>query len=330
MPPQPTPSSQPALALRSAAQCTIEQLTHAFNRGFEGYAIPITQTPDTLQRMIDDNDVRLEQSLVAAAPDGELVGVGLLALRGNAADRAADATIDATTDDAVETEAEAGLRAWIGGMGIAPAWRGKGQGAGLLRALIAQASGRHATHIQLEVLADNVPAHLLYARFGFHETRTLTVYTGVAHMPKRRRQPAPAATFRQLVVAEALALFDAYHPAQPSWQREQATLRHMAQRLEAIGMEDESGGSETSGLRAYALISRQPTGYAILDLGSRAASAVDRKADALGLLDELLRRFPGALLRAINVVPGEPLGDALQAAHCTVVTTQREMQLPLL
>ena len=303
MPSLPDTFFQAPLTLQPASLYAIGQLTHAFNRGFEGYLIPFTQTPDSLQRMIDDNDVRLDASLVAVAPDDELVGVGLLAVRN---DPARDTT---------------GLRGWIAGMGIAPAWRSRGQGATLLHALIAQARELGAAHVQLEVLTENTPARKLYTRLGFTETRALTVYTGPARLPKRFQ--APAASYQQITVEQALTDFAAFHLERPSWQREQATLAHMATRLEAVGMLDDSG------LRAYALVSRQPTGYAILDLGARASAAAARRTDALALVGELLRRFPGAMLRAINIVPGEPLGAALRAVHCPMAATQREMVLPL-
>src|SRR5262249_18620143 len=100
------------LVFSTASTAPIERLTEAFNRGFEGYLVPMHHTADSLSVMLRTNDVRLTDSLIAWAPDGESAGVALLAVRGD--------------------------RGWVAGMGIAPAWRGNGHGAALLSALIAR------------------------------------------------------------------------------------------------------------------------------------------------------------------------------------------------
>jgi ribosomal-protein-alanine N-acetyltransferase len=50
---------------------------------------------------------------------------------------------------------------------VAPAARGRGIGAQLLRALVAEAARRGATSVLLEVRADNAAAIALYLRHGF-------------------------------------------------------------------------------------------------------------------------------------------------------------------
>ena len=108
---------------------SLETLTAAFNRAFEGYLVPLSQTPESLRTMIRTNDVEVAASVVALAPDGAPMGVGLLAIRG--------------------------ARGWIGGMGIAPEWRGQGHGAAIMRALIERARAAELRRLQLEVLEGN-------------------------------------------------------------------------------------------------------------------------------------------------------------------------------
>lgn len=337
------------LTFASARSLSLDGLTDAFNRGFEGYPVPIGQTPDSLLRMLRENDVREEESLVALAPGGAPVGVALLGRRG--------------------------ARAWVAGMGVAPEWRGQGQGEALLRRLLAQASELGAQLVTLEVLDENTTAQRLYVRLGFHETRQLTIYTGEArvtpavawqtfmaasgaggaetHAQRRAlpQHPAP----KRLTVGQALRQFDALHGFALPWQRERATLAHMATRLAglALGAPAQTtpaanppnapavanlptGSSSsvpptttTPGLRAYILISRQPRGFTIMDVGSTGASSADRLRDTLTLLHPLLAERGDTLLRAINVPPGDPLGDALDALGCPIVARQREMALAL-
>ncbi|HUY77108.1 MAG TPA: GNAT family N-acetyltransferase [Ktedonobacterales bacterium] len=331
------------LTFASARSLSLATLTAAFNRGFEGYLIPIGQTPDSLLRMLRENDVREDESLAALAPDGAPVGVALLGRRG--------------------------ARAWVAGMGVAPEWRGQGQGAALLARLLDRARELGVQRVTLEVLEDNTPASRLYERMGFQETRPLTIYTGHASLSPTAAwraitvaQQAPNADVasvaatppnsgpvtlpaalpdspapRRIAVSRALAIFDALHSFAPSWQREQATLAHMATRLTALalvtagapGASAASPASRQTGIQAYMLTSRQPRGYTIMDVGSTGATPRERLCDTLTLLRALLAKQSDALLRAINAPQGDPLGDALDALGCPVVAHQREMALTL-
>ena len=73
---------------------------------------------------------------------------------------------------------------------------------------------------------------------------------------------------------------------------------------------------------------RSGGGYALLDFGSRPADGNGAQSDALALLAQLTANDDQITLRAVNVPPGDALGDALTALNCPVVATQREMRLP--
>ncbi|WP_344528588.1 ribosomal protein S18-alanine N-acetyltransferase [Streptomyces albiaxialis] len=79
--------------------------------------------------------------LVAARPDGTLVGYGGLAAVGGMGD--------------IQT------------IGVLPSHRGTGLGAHLLRTLLRAATDFECAEVLLEVRVDNVPAQRLYERFGF-------------------------------------------------------------------------------------------------------------------------------------------------------------------
>jgi ribosomal protein S18 acetylase RimI-like enzyme len=276
-----------------ASELSLAALAGAFNAAFEGYYVPMRHTEDSLAAMLRTNDIRLTDSFVARASSGELVGVGLLGVRGT--------------------------RGWIGGMAIVPEYRGRSNGARLMSALIDRSRGLGLTAIQLEVLDQNVAARRLYLRLGFVEQRPLAVYTGSCDL---HLVPASTLPISEVPVAEALAHFAELHAIAPPWQREDASLAHMAPGLYGLALRDGHGP------RSHLLWTSSGGGYALLDFGTRPSGGYAQQ-DALALIAHLTARDDRATLRAINVPPGDALGDALASLSCPVVASQREMHLSL-
>ena len=285
---------EPATCVPATA-FTLGALVGIFNRAFAGYALPITQTEETLGAMIVNNDVSLADSLVLLdEPAGEQVGLILLALRPP--------------------------RGWIAGMGVDPRWRGRGHGGALMRAIIERARTLGLASLHLEVLEHNEPARQLYRQCGFAEVRLLRVFNGPLAARPARGQDA-AARVRETAVADTLRRFEAWHPVAPSWQRERPSLAHLAPRLRAheLLMAGEP--------RAYALHAPSGTGVALLDAAAAPGPAADTDlAELLLTITEGKERAP---LRAINVPTDDPLGAALTELGCAVMTQQVEMALPL-
>ena len=70
-----------------------------------------------------------------------------------------------------------GVRCRVGAMGLLPEARGSGVAQHLLEGVIAEASARGDSAIELEVFAQNPRAHRLYRAFGFADVMPLYGYT---------------------------------------------------------------------------------------------------------------------------------------------------------
>lgn len=293
-----------ALTYLPASIFTPEQLVEAFNRSFEGYFVPMTHTVDSLHTLVTGNDVSLPHSFVAVDAHGHSAGIVLLAIR--------------------ET------RGWIGGMGLAPEWRGQGRSAPLMRAALEEARRLGLASVELEVLAQNTPAHRLYTSLGFEDIRSLAVFMGpladgaiIITDDEAGNTSDEGQPITEISVERTLADFSALHQVTPPWQRDLPALQHMASSLRALALID--GDTVCADL----LYMPSGLGYTIMDFGSRAASLDARRDDALALIRALLAETPGAPLRAINAPPGDALGDALTALGCPAPHTQWEMKLSL-
>jgi ribosomal protein S18 acetylase RimI-like enzyme len=169
------------------------ELAELFTAGYEGYFVPLQVDEATLDFMVGAWDIDLARSRVAER-DGEPVGLGLLALRGD--------------------------EAWIGGLGVVPAARRGGLGRRLMEAVLSEAP----RPVRLEVLEQNEPAIRLYEELGFERTRTLEVWSLTAEAPpSRARHAEPDA---------AHAWLAGHRRERVPWQRDDASLDGAA--LEAL------------------------------------------------------------------------------------------------
>ena len=177
--------------------------------------------------------------------------------------------------------------------------------------------------VELEVLAQNTPARRLYTRLGFENVRPLAVFTGpladmrlpwTVRSANRRtsrssgRWPTSPRSIRRR------------RPGSGIWR----ALAHMAPSLHALALMD--GETDT---RQHSFTCPLASATASWIVGSRAATPDARRDDTIALIRALMAATPGAPVRAINVPPGDPLGDALSALGCPTPHTQWEMLLPL-
>ena len=191
-----------------------------------------------------------------------------------------------------------------------------------MRVALDEARALGLASVELEVLARNTPARSLYTSLGFQNTRFLAVFTGpLANEAPPIQQPLP---IREIAVERALDDFAALHQVAPPWQRDLPALVAMAPTLRATALLD----GET--VRAYLIrLAASGAGHSVMDFGSRATTPDARRDDALALIGALVAPTLGEPVRAINVAPGDALGDALTLLGCPTPHMQWEMKLDL-
>lgn len=256
------------MELRPASEFSLTDLTRFWNLGYEGYFVPVAFSEGALAAWFHCGDFSLKDSLVALDGD-HLVGFSFLGVRGS--------------------------RGWIGGFGIAPAYRGRGLAADLFARHVRHVQGLRLTSVQLEVLEQNW-ASKVYSRAGFEIARRLSVLRG-------RLPGVPCETEAPVAVAEdpRQLLFHSHrlHESTPAvWQREPEWLERSLT-PSVTGLYTGLAGEPS----AYLLYTADQDRIRVLD----AAAPGDAEADAL--VRALTWRHPGAEAVLVN----EPVGPVLRA-----------------
>lgn len=201
------------MAISSASNFTFEQLTDAYNETRVDYLVPMPMNVARLMEYCRVYDVALESSCVAVE-DEVMQGLGMLGVRQD--------------------------RAWITRLGVLPVGRRKGTGSALMSGLMAAAEEKVAKTVWLEVIKGNLPAHNLFRKFGFRETRELIV---ARRAPKTEFNQA---VFDQVKQVTALNHEDAiillsHRQERPNWLNETESLQNV-RNLSALLVELKNGG----------------------------------------------------------------------------------------
>jgi len=207
---------QPPCELMPASAYTVEALTEAYNQTRVDYIVPMPMNPARLQAYIDDYGVDLDRSVVARDSEG-ILGLAMLGTRPG--------------------------RTWITRLGVLPVRRRGGTGGAMMGYLIDQSRDLGVDDIILEVIKDNEPAHQLFLKLGFVETRELLIL---------RRPPGPP---REVVPSYKVAVGD--HDAAlallerrrslPSWLDDLPTM----QRTNSLGCLEVEFGDGKYGWLTY-------------------------------------------------------------------------------
>lgn len=186
-------TDEDSVDLIPASAFSYEELTEAYNHTRVDYMVPMPMNAARLREYVEIYDVDLDSSVVAV--DGnEILGLAMLGLREK--------------------------RAWITRLGVIRSKRRRGSGWQMTTHLVEQARQKQVDYIILEVIKNNTPAHNLFLKLGFKETRELLVLRRPPGEPKL--EPPPAKITR-LGYTEALHLLQ-NRATTPSWIDEYESL----------------------------------------------------------------------------------------------------------
>lgn len=201
------------MAISPASNFTFEQLTDAYNETRVDYLVPMPMNVARLMEYCRVYDVALESSCVAVE-DGIMQGLGMLGVRHN--------------------------RAWITRLGVLPVGRRKGTGSALMTGLLHAAEKQAAQTLWLEVIKGNLPAHNLFHKFGFRETRELIV---ARRAPKAELNQAAFDKVKQITTLnhEDAIILLSHRQEHPNWLNETESLQNV-RNLSALLVELKNGG----------------------------------------------------------------------------------------
>lgn len=262
----------------SFSQAAAGQGASALNRVFERYLVPITFSSEQLHLHMSYNDVDAAASPIWYDDEQNVLAAALLAVRGK--------------------------RGWIGGFGVAPEHRGHGIATQLINSIKTTAAQRGLESIQLEVLADNLPAINVYLNAGFTIARTLRSFERVLDGLEK-----PA----QVVTSPPEDYIDLPDPAPPCWQRERRTLRNGAVSIAAADIDGN-----------YALFRYNSHAAQVLKINASDAQNLDGLAHAIAAG----REFQSVLL--LNEPESSPIAEYAKTARWNEPFIQYEMHLNLM
>ncbi len=176
------------IQLVPASSFSIHQLVAAYNQTRVDYLVPMPMNAARLAEYVRIYDVDLDRSQVAVDGD-QILGLAMLGVRPG--------------------------RTWITRLGVLPIKRRRGAGEALMRALLDATEQLKINCTYLEVIKHNTPAHTLFLKLGFIETRELLIL----RRPPGAPAEIPAAEVDWLDRVEALARLAA-HSASPAWTNE--------------------------------------------------------------------------------------------------------------
>jgi len=281
----------------SAASYSLEDFAEIFTRAFEGYFYPGVTTAPILAERARAEQIDFHRSQVLL-DDYTPCAMGVLGLRGE--------------------------RAWCGGLGVFPEYRGKGLAQRVIHALIDQARVSGARQFGLEVLTRNERAIRTYQSAGLQITRRLQIFAWVEH--KAGEDPAdwpavpllyaslPANGVAEMPPAALLPHFTRLHAVPPAWQRDLPSL------LVRTGVGGLALGHP-----------QQPTAYLLYRYHAGEARILDLAApspdEALPLLEALQSRYPH--IGSVNEPAESPLISAYLRRGFVETDSQFEMSLVL-
>ncbi|MFO7536592.1 MAG: GNAT family N-acetyltransferase [Chloroflexota bacterium] len=196
-----------------ADRFTFEELTEAYNQTRIDYLVPMPMNVARLREYVHSYDVRLANSYIVMRGD-TMLGLGMLGFRHH--------------------------RSWITRLGVLPSGRRQGVGQALMEVLVETSIQQQCRQIWLEVIKGNKPAHELFTKFGFHETRELIVARRAPGVKAKSIAELDLRRVTNLNHEDALILL-AHRKKRPNWLNETESMYNL-RNLSALLVELNNGG----------------------------------------------------------------------------------------
>jgi ribosomal protein S18 acetylase RimI-like enzyme len=273
-----------------AAAYTFEELAQIYNESRVDYIVPMPMNARRMEEYVRHYDVSLEASVVALTKDGETAGIGMLGLRGD--------------------------RAWVTRLGVIPNGRGRHLGLFISETLLEQAVARGVRHTQLEVILGNEPAHRLFLKLGFEDTRELLVLRRPPGAPEEGSLSALAGAQVEPLSDEELVACLNTREDTPSWIEENESLLKVGGLAGLrVTLPPNNGSGAPMGWIVVTKTAFQMTHF-VLGGSPRAA---------LPLLLAIHRQFPRHDTKLENLPVDSPLWPAFQQAGYLETFRRTEM-----
>lgn len=177
-----------------ASEFSIQTLTDAYNQTRVDYMVPMPLNAERLREYIDIYDVDMERSVVAMSGE-QILGINMIGVREE--------------------------RSWVTRLGVLPVKRRCGSGERMTRYLLAMSRQLGHKRTILEVIKKNVPAHTLFKKLGFHETRELLIM----RRPPNGDYQTPDGKIEWLEANPSIDLLNEY-PEPLAWTNQPETYIH--------------------------------------------------------------------------------------------------------
>ena len=203
------------MEIKSADNYTLEELTDAYNQTRVDYMVPMPMNVAKLREYSNVYDVSFAHSCVAVDEDDDklMLGLGMLGVRED--------------------------RCWITRLGVLPFGRRLGTGTAIIKCLLSRGAKGKRDTCWLEVIKGNTPAHTLFRKFGFTETRELII----ARRPPQAQMRPPHVQVTNVETFDhddALELL-ASRQKRPNWLNETESMQNV-RNLSALKVSLKNGG----------------------------------------------------------------------------------------
>lgn len=194
----------------AASQFSIEELTEAYNQTRVDYMVPMPMNAARLAEYVDVYDVDMNKSVVAMNGTG-MLGLGMLGVRDN--------------------------RSWITRLGVLQTRRRGGIGEEICREMLKMSDDAGIELCVLEVIKGNVPAHSLFQKLNFEETRVFAI---IRRAPNEL--PTPPSTEAQWLERDDALKCLPEREGRQAWTNEEESLKN-AENIFGLRLDMNGSGS---------------------------------------------------------------------------------------